>query len=188
MTGKGLAAALFVALGKALSRSLLMRPPLNLAAALANISAELSHDNGEMMALSLVVGVLDITSGRLDLCNAGFENPLLVDAAGVVRELKLEGGPALCVVDGYRYPVETHSLAPGETLIVYSDGVTEAQDPEGDLFSREAAMLLLAGGSARPLAGLIESLVAAVRAFEAGEEASDDLTVLALRRPASLSA
>ncbi|WP_394764104.1 CHASE2 domain-containing protein [Phenylobacterium sp.] len=183
VTGKGLAAALFMALGKALSRSLLMRPPVALDVALANINAELSHDNGEMMALSLLVGVLDTTDGRLELCNAGFENPLLIDASGGVRELKLEGGPALCVVDSYPYPVEIHGLAPGETLVVYSDGVTEAQDTAGALFTRAAAMAVLAGGAGRPLAVLIEDLVSAVRVFEAGEDPSDDLTVLAVRRP-----
>ena len=182
VTGKGLPAALFMALGKALSRSLLMRPPLKLDVALASISAELSHDNAEMMALSLLVGVLDIGSGQLDLCNAGSENPLLIDAAGMVRELKLDGGPALCVADGYPYPVETYSLAAGETLVLYSDGVTEAQDPAGELFSSAAAIAVLTGGSARPLADLIEGLVDAVRRFEAGEDPSDDLTVLALRR------
>ncbi len=184
VTGKGVPASLFMALSKALSRSLLMRPAMALDEALDGINAELSRDNGQAMAVSLLVGVLDLADGSLELCNAGHENPLLVDAQGAVRELRLEGGPALCVADGFPYPVERDRLEPGETLIVYTDGVTEAQNPAGDLFDREGAVKVLSAQATAPLADLIDALVTAVRAFEAGEEASDDLTVLAVRRPA----
>jgi serine phosphatase RsbU (regulator of sigma subunit) len=184
VTGKGVPASLFMALSKALSRSLLARPDIALDAALDGINAELSRDNGQMMAVSLLVGVLNLADGGLELISAGHENPLLVDAAGGVRELRLEGGPALCVAEGYPYPVERYRLDPGETLVAYTDGVTEAQDPKGALFEREGAMRVLAGQATKPLAELVDALVAAVRAFEAGEDPSDDLTVLAVRRPA----
>jgi serine phosphatase RsbU (regulator of sigma subunit) len=182
VTGKGVPASLFMALSKALSRSFLMRPDIGLDVALDGINAELSRDNGQAMAVSLLVGVLDLADGTLDLCNAGHENPLVVDPAGGVRELRLEGGPALCVADGFPYPVERHRLEPGETLIAYTDGVTEAQDPSGGLFDRKGAMKVLSAQAARPLADMIDALVGAVRAFEAGEDPSDDLTVLAVRR------
>jgi serine phosphatase RsbU (regulator of sigma subunit) len=92
----------------------------------------------------------------------------------------LEGGPPICAAEGFPYDVETDRLAPGETLVVLTDGVTEAQDPSGDLFGRDRAMVALAG-PARRLETLIDDLVHAVRRFEAGGEPSDDLTVLALR-------
>ncbi len=183
VTGKGVPASLFMALSKALSRSLLMRPRTDLATAVDGINAELSRDNGQAMAVSLLVGVLDLADGSLDLCCAGHENPLVVDAAGGVRELRLDGGPALCVAEGFPYPVERHRLEPGETIVAYTDGVTEAQSPDEELFGRDRAMAAVAGlAAARSLAEVIDTLVAAVRAFEAGEEPSDDLTVLALRR------
>jgi len=181
VTGKGVPASLFMALSKALSRSFLMRPEIALDAALAGINAELSRDNGQMMAVSLLVGVLDLADGGLQLCSAGHENPLVIDVAGQVREVRLEGGPALCVVEGYVYPVEADRLEPGETLIALTDGVVEAQTAAGGLFGRARAMAAVAGAG-RTLSEVIEGLVAAVRAFEAGAEASDDLTVLALRR------
>lgn len=183
VTGKGVPASLFMALSKALSRSLLMRPDTPLGAAMDGINAELSRDNGQNMAVSLLVGVLHPADGRLDLCCAGHENPLVVDASGAVRELRLEGGPPLCVVDAFPYPIETHRLAPGETLVAFTDGLTEAQDPDGRLFDR--AQLLSAVGQASraaTLGGLIDSIVDRVRLHEAGGEPSDDLTILALRR------
>ncbi len=186
VTGKGVPAALFMALSKALSRSLLTRPQVGLGAAVESINAELARDNGEMMAVSLLVGVLDVADGRLELCCAGHENPLVVEADGAVRELRLDGGPALCVVDDFPFPVEVHRLEPGQTLVTFTDGVTEAQDPAGGLFDREGAMAALSPLASRPLDELVDGLVAAVHAFEAGGEPSDDLTVLALRlRPAA---
>lgn len=184
VTGKGVPASLFMALSKALSRSILMRPDVGLGEAIANINAELSRDNGQMMAVSLLVGVLDLESGALDLCSAGHEHPLVVGRDGAVRELHLDGGPALCVIDDYVYPVERHRLEPGETLIAYTDGVTEAQDHAGALFDRAGAIEVLSRLAAQPLSHLVDGLIAAVLAFEAGGEPSDDLTVLALRRRA----
>jgi adenylate cyclase len=182
VTGKGVPAALFMALSKALSRSLLMRTQMGLGAAMESINAELWRDNREMMAVSLLAGVLDVTDGRLDLCCAGHENPLIVGADGTVRELRLDGGPPLGVAEDFRFPVEPHRLEPGETLIAYTDGVTEAQDPAGRLFGRKGAAKVVAGYAQRPLSELIDGLVAAALAFEAGGEPSDDVTVLALRR------
>ena len=185
VTGKGVPASLFMALAKALSRSFLVRPDTGLAAAIAGINAELSRDNGQAMAVSLLVGVLHL-DGRLDLCSAGHENPLVADASGQVREIRLRGGPPLCVAEHFPYAVETHHLAPGEILVAFTDGLTEAQAPDGTLFSRDQALAAIAEASrAATLTETVDAIVASVRAFEAGGEPSDDLTILALRlRPA----
>ncbi|MBU1379014.1 MAG: CHASE2 domain-containing protein [Alphaproteobacteria bacterium] len=187
VTGKGVPASLFMALSKALSRSLLVRPNTSLQAAVREINAELSRDNRQAMAVSLLVGVLHPDTGQLDLCCAGHENPLIVDAQGVVRELKLDGGPPLCVDETFPYPEEIHRLEPGEVLVAFTDGLSEAQAPDGALFSRKQVFDALSQASKAPtLVGMMDSVVAQVRAFEAGGEPSDDLTVMALRlrRPA----
>jgi adenylate cyclase len=145
VTGKGVPAALFMALAKSLARSLLTREP-DLAAAVAQINAELLRDDRQDMALTLLVGVLRPADGHIDLICAGHENPLVADADGQVRELSLLGGPPLCVDASFPYAVETCALAPGETLLVFSDGLTEAQAPDGRLWPREE--LLAAVGRA----------------------------------------
>jgi len=186
VTGKGVPASLFMALSKALSRSLLMRPDTSLQAAIAEIGAELSRDNRQAMAVSVLVGVLHPADGRLDLCCAGHENPLVADATGAVRELELDGGPPLCVAPTFPYPVETHHLAPGELLVAFTDGLTEAQNPAGELFGHARMRAAVAeAAQAGTVTAAVDLLVNRVRAFEAGGEPSDDLTVLALRlRPA----
>jgi serine phosphatase RsbU (regulator of sigma subunit) len=171
-----------MALSKALSRSLLMRADTSLEAAVREINAELSRDNRQAMAVSLLVGVLHPADGRLDLCCAGHENPLVVGVDGGVRELALEGGPPLCVDETYPYPEELHRLAPGEVLVAFTDGLTEARDPTDALVSRRQVLdALVEATNAPALSGFVDSVVAQVRAFEAGGEPSDDLTVMALR-------
>lgn len=183
VTGKGVPASLFMALSKALSRSLLMRPKTGLAEAVAEINAELSRDNRQAMAVSLLVGVLRPEDGALELCCAGHENPLVVGTDGVVREIALDGGPALCVDETFSYPAEHHVLAAGEILIAFTDGVTEAQAPDGRLFSRQQLFAAVADAARAPsLPAVVDGLVDSVRVFEAGGEPSDDLTVLAIRR------
>jgi adenylate cyclase len=182
VTGKGVPAALFMALAKSLARSLLTRPDLDLGAAVAAINVELSRDNREDMALTLLVGILQMADGDIDLCCAGHENPFIAGQDGKVREVGLRGGPPLCVDPDFPYAIERHHLAAGETLIAFTDGLTEAQAPDGRLLPRDD--LLRAVGQAavaQTAAAGVDAIVAAVRAFEAGSEPSDDLTVLAVR-------
>ena len=183
VTGKGVPASLFMALAKALSRSLLMRPNTSLQAAVCEINAELSRDNRQAMAVSLLVGVLHPDDGTLHLCSAGHENPLVVGADGEVREIRLDGGPPLCVDETFPYPDETHRLEAGQTLFFFTDGLTEAQSPDERLLEHGEMLAAVAEAArAATLTEAIDSLVAKVRAFEAGSEPSDDLTVLAVRR------
>ncbi|MBK1990984.1 serine/threonine-protein phosphatase, partial [Sphaerospermopsis aphanizomenoides BCCUSP55] len=181
VTGKGVPASLFMALSKALSRSLLMRPNTPLDAAICEINAELSRDNRQAMAVSVLVGVLQPWDGRLDLVCAGHDNPVIVNAQGIAREVELDGGPPLCVAETFPYPVETHRLAPGEVLCCFTDGLTEAQTPDGELFGRARAEAAMAAAArVGSISQAVDSLVAQVRAFEAGGEPSDDLTILAV--------
>ena len=160
-----------------------MRPATPLDTAVEEINKELSRDNREAMAVSLLVGVVHPWDGRLDLVSAGHENPMIVGTDRSVRELKLDGGPPLCVDDTFPYPVETHRLGEGETLIFFTDGLTEAQAPDGRLFDRDEVLAAISAAAEAPsLTGMLDTLVDRVRAFEAGSDPSDDLTILAVRR------
>jgi adenylate cyclase len=182
VTGKGVPAALFMALAKSLARSLLMRAGHDLAAAIARINAELSQDNRQDLALTLLVGVLRPADGHIDLVCAGHENPLVAQADGQVRELQLLGGPPLCVDPSFPYPVESFRLLPGDTLLAFTDGLTEAQAPDGRLWPRPDLLDAVGRAGAAPSAStMVDEVAAAVRMFEAGAEPSDDLTILAVR-------
>lgn len=187
VTGKGVPAALFMALSKALARSIVLRRQGDLAAAVAMLSAELSRDNRQDMFVTMLIAIVDGRSGEVLMVNAGHENPLLLRADGEVAEHPMEGGgPPLCVADDFPYAVERLTLGPGDGLVFVTDGVTEAQDGAGAFFDRERAIALLRNLPRNwRAADATSAILEKVRTFEAGAEASDDLTVLALARRVS---
>lgn len=182
VTGKGVPAALFMALSKALTKSVLLRDGGNLAAAVTRLNDEIARDNREDMFVTMLLGLLDPATGTLELCNAGHENPWLVTAQGMVRQVKLDGGPPLSVAPGFPYETETLTLAPGDALVIVSDGITEAQSPSGGFFGTDGIAEVLAHWAAgAPAASASDALLSRVRMFEDGAEATDDLTVLVFR-------
>ena len=127
----------------------------------------------------MLFGTLDPATGTARLVNAGHEDPFVLRADGALDDMRLEGGPPFCITN-YPWPVEPLTLAPGDTLVLVTDGVTEAQDGAGHLFGRERLAAALRTAPSSPSA-LIAHVLAAVRTFEAGVPASDDLTLLAIR-------
>ena len=91
----------------------------------------------------------------------------------------MDGGPPLCVFEDFPYPQEGCRLAPGETMVILTDGVTEAKNPADELFGHARVLEVL---ERRTASGqeTVDDLVAAVHAFEAGGEPTDDLTVMVL--------
>ncbi|HEX8442982.1 MAG TPA: CHASE2 domain-containing protein [Allosphingosinicella sp.] len=178
VTGKGVPASLFMAVSKALSKSVVLRER-DLAGAAAMLNEELSRGNGDS-GVTMLLGVIDLATGELELVNAGHEDPIRLRSDGSVEGVKMEGGPPFCIVD-YPWPVETLRLQPGEALVLMTDGVTEAQDPKGAFYGRALALATVAEGRGARADEIVEGLVQSVRGFEAGAEAGDDLTVMVLR-------
>ena len=110
--------------------------------------------------------------------SAGHEHPLLVGVDGSVAIQKLDGGPPFCIVD-FPYPDEPMKLAPGETLVLLSDGVSEALDRTDALFGHDRLVAALKDKTNST--EMVEAIRVAVRDFEAGRDPTDDLTVMAVR-------
>ncbi|KRB86634.1 hypothetical protein ASE00_08090 [Sphingomonas sp. Root710] len=178
VTGKGVPAALFMALSKALAKSVVLRGTPSLADAAFILNEELMRDNSESMNVTMLVGILDASTGDLVLMSAGHEDPLHVRTDGTIAIHKLDGGPPFCIVD-FPYPDEPMKLAPGETLVLISDGVSEALNGADALFGHERLLAALEGRNSAT--AMIESVRDAVRAFEDGTDPTDDLTVMAVR-------
>jgi adenylate cyclase len=178
VTGKGVPAALFMALSKALAKSVVLRGVPSLADAAFILNEELTRDNSESMNVTMLIGIMDLATGELMLMSAGHEHPIHIRADGSVTTHELDGGPPFCIVD-FPYPDEPMKLLPGETLLLISDGVSEAIDGSGGLFGHERLLAAIAGrGTAT---AMIESVRDAVRLFEDGTDPTDDLTVMAVR-------
>jgi serine phosphatase RsbU (regulator of sigma subunit) len=131
-----------------------------------------------MMNVTMLIGIIDLATGELMLMSAGHEDPLLIRPDGVIAIHKLDGGPPFCIVD-FPYPDEPLRLAPGETLVLISDGVSEAQDGEGALFGHQRLLDALKGQTTA--SGMVDAMRDSVRVFEDGTDPTDDLTVMAVR-------
>jgi len=181
VSGKGLPASLFMAVTKALSKSVALRGDGNAAQIVDTTNLELSRDNPEMLFVTLLVGVLDVVSGQLELCNAGHDAPYCVRADGRVERLEGDGGPPLCVLEDFAYPLVSNiQLTPGDTLCLITDGVSEAMDENQALYGNERLIACL--GAAEPgAATLLKAVRDDVARFVGTAEASDDLTLLTVR-------
>jgi adenylate cyclase len=179
VTGKGVPAALYMAMSKALTSFVLNRENADLGSAVASVNEELLRGSADALSVTMIVGIIDLRTGAVSQVCAGHEDPITLAAGGAVECHRLEGGPPLGLVD-YPYPVESLTLSPGDSLILVTDGITEAQDRSEALYGRQQLLDVVAsnGGTAT---ALCEGLRDAVRAFEGGIEPTDDLTVMALR-------
>lgn len=176
VTGKGVPAALFMAMSKALTRAALIKDP-DLADVAAMINAGLLEDNSEAMSVTMLIGILDLAGGAGRIVCAGHEEPLVLSPAHGARRIAFEGGPPFGVAE-FPYPVESMDLLPGETLVLLTDGITEAQNAAGELYGRERALAQLRQG--RTAAEICQAIRDDVRLFEAGTEATDDLTIMVI--------
>lgn len=179
VTGKGVPAALFMAMSKALTSFVMTRENVDLGAAVASVNEELLRGGSETLTVTMDIGIVDLRTGVVSLVCAGHEDPITLTAKGKAQSHRLEGGPPLGIVD-YPYPVERLTLEQDDALILVTDGITEAQDRNGTLYGRKQLLLEVVrnSGSATQLC---EGLRDAVRAFEGGIEPTDDLTVMVIR-------
>jgi serine phosphatase RsbU (regulator of sigma subunit)/CHASE2 domain-containing sensor protein len=186
VSGKGLPASLFMAATKAFYRSISTRHATELASTMREASTEMGRDNPEAFFVTLVAVVLDVNTGRLWYCNAGHEAPWVVrPSTAAVERLEGGGGPPLCVLEGFAYETATARLEAGDTVLLVTDGVTEAIDPRGDLFGMPRVAALVTHAAQAPArsepAQLVADLVAALRTFREPAEPADDVTLLAVQ-------
>jgi adenylate cyclase len=180
VTGKGVPAALFMALSKALSKSILSRGGDDLGAAAAALNRDLMNEADEEMGVTMIIGAIDCSNGSVSMVNAGHENPLVVRADGRVETLEMIGGPPFCVVD-FAYAEENFVLEEKDTLVLITDGATEAQDDRQAMYGIDGVIAALRDEGDIPAAERALDLAARVRAFEGDTEPSDDLTIFTLR-------
>ena len=127
--------------------------------------------------------VLEPSSGGIDFSLAGHPAPLLLRGDdGSLEELPLRGGPPLGLFTQSLFEAGAVTLRPGDTLVLFTDGLTEGMSPTRELFGDDRLREALLGGKSLPLVGLRDRLLARFEAHRAGAALEDDLTVLMLRR------
>ena len=177
VSGKGVPAALFMMKAKALLRDY-VGSGIELGEAVAEANRQLLDGNDAGMFVTAWVGVLDYANGHVDYVNAGHNPPLLWQNGGWswLRELS---GMALGLFD---FPYEALSLdcLPGDTFLLYTDGVTEAFDVNGEQYGEKRLLETAEASYLMHPRRLLENVRSSVAAHEEGAEQSDDITILTL--------
>ncbi len=180
VAGKGIPAALFMVRAMTQLRTEMLRGH-DARAAIQALNEFLSEDNPLCMFVTLMIGVIDLRHGRLHYVNGGHNRPLFGSPASGFRYLDQPQGVLVGVDPGAVYEPAARDLQPGETLILYTDGITEAENALAEQFGETRLLEVVDGNRDLGADALVERVCAAVREFTAGAEPSDDLTILAVR-------
>ncbi len=181
VSDKGVPAALFMMS----SRTLLKGAAIGQGApgaVLREVNDLLCEDNETAMFVTLIYAVYDPATGELTYANGGHNTPLIVHADGSSTLLPLTGGIALGVMDDLPYQQRTITLAPGDTVILYTDGVTEAMNGAGEEFGTERLCEIFATTPPKDSREAVMAIFEAVNAFAGETPQSDDITCLTFRR------
>ena len=184
VSGKGPPAALLGALtqGSLAAQTAVASGPAD---ALTRLNTALVHRAIEARFVTLFYAQLD-PDGTLTFCNGGHNPPFLVDRRGEVRRLEV-GGMPMGLFDGLPFAEESVKMEPGDLVVLFSDGVSEAFDPDGAEFEDARILESIASAPSREAPAQLEHLLSRVKAFTREAPQSDDVTVLvvAYRGPSS---
>ncbi|OGO33907.1 MAG: hypothetical protein A2Z16_07415 [Chloroflexi bacterium RBG_16_54_18] len=194
VTDKGVGAALFMSLYSSLLRVLItmdlpaysvaafspLSPETRIRQAVNQVNHYITSVHESSMLATLFVGVLDHTSGELCYINAGHDHPYLLRSGSIHAQLT-PTSPLVGAIEDLDYTARGITLQPGDRLVIYSDGITDALDPEGQMYSKERWQDLLC----QPV--LLDNLHAEYLAekvleFAAGAPQYDDISLLVLTR------
>ncbi len=180
VSGKGVPAAIYMAMSRTLIRSTALGG-VTVAECMAHVNDVLSSESDSGMFVTVFYGILDVRTGDFTYCNAGHNEPCVLQPSGKVEMLKGANGLVLGVMGGMPYEQLTLRMQPGDSVYLYTDGVTEAMDAAGGMYSDERLLENLALHTERAPADLVHRILDDVRGFTIGAAQSDDITSLALR-------
>jgi sigma-B regulation protein RsbU (phosphoserine phosphatase) len=179
VSGKGVPAALFMMITKTLLKNEALRgsSPDQI---LSDVNHIIAPDNNTVMFATVFCGLLDTKSGQLNFANAGHNPPLLRRKGQRAEVLSVEKGFVLGPFEDSKFKQQTIKLNPGDSLFLYTDGVTEAMNRDKKLFSEDRLLKLVAELQGHKMNDIAETVRKEVHAFAGDEPQSDDITVMAL--------
>jgi serine phosphatase RsbU (regulator of sigma subunit) len=189
VSGKGIPAALFMAMTKEVVRDAAIRHGAALDRLLAEAnrkigaaSNDMTEGGANLMFVTAFAGLLDVVSGELVYSSAGHDSPLVIMNGKELRELKTDGGPPLGAVEDFDYPLSRDRLEAGAILVLYTDGVTEAQNAAGALYTGRRLTEFLASVTVTNAKDAVDVVFSEVQRFVGIAEQADDIALLAVSR------
>jgi serine phosphatase RsbU (regulator of sigma subunit) len=180
VSGKGMPASLLM-MGLQARVQVLIEEPSDLAAVMTRLNRITAANCPSNRFISLFFCILEGESGELTYCNAGHNPPIIVRADGTWEEVR-GGGPVLGILGTIQYKEFKQSLQSGDILVIYSDGVTEAPNAEGEEFDVPGLAEVVVAYRTEAAAEIVKAVNKAVDAFTGGAPPSDDITLIIARR------
>lgn len=177
--GKGIPASLFMAVVMTVLR-MSAREESSVEKTIARTNTLLCKDNATSMFATMFYGVLDLGTGALEYCNCGHNGPLIIDQAEEIRSLPATGVPLGLYPDGSA-KAQTVSLSPQDLMVLFTDGVTEAVNPEDEEFLEDRLHETVRAARQLPAEDVVTRIFTDVDAFARDAEQADDITCLVLR-------
>jgi sigma-B regulation protein RsbU (phosphoserine phosphatase) len=178
VSGKGVPAALFMAVTKTVIKTMATDDP-SPASIVTRVNDEMSEDNPSSMFVTLFIAICNVRTGECRFTNAGHNPPYIRRKAGEQEILKQRHGPIIGAMEDLAYGESSVLLGKGDELFIFTDGVTEAMDIEGNLYSDSRLDDFLSESESTDVEALINESLNSVEAFAAGAEQADDITLLA---------
>jgi sigma-B regulation protein RsbU (phosphoserine phosphatase) len=181
VSGKGVPAAIFMAVSRTLIKATGLRDlPSN--ECVSTVNDILCGESVESMFVTVFYGIYDLRTGMIDFTNGGHNPPFIVHPDGTAEELKTESNLVLGAMGGIPFKSESLQLNPGDALYLYTDGVTEAENKDHELFGESRLQAVLSAQKGAESREIIEAVSSAVKEFVDGAPQSDDITQLVIRR------
>lgn len=187
VSGKGVPASLFMMVAKTLIHNEVCNGK-SPAQAFTEVNEELCRNNPNDMFVTAWLGILTLSTGRLQYVNAGHNAPLLQHNGGDYALAMERTGFVLAGLENMVYTQQDITLMPGDTIFLYTDGVTEANNPKHDLYGEERLLALCNGSRDRTAEEILDAVWADIKEFQDTAEQFDDVTMLALRYSGSMYA
>ena len=180
VSGKGIPAALFMMVSRVLIKSRVQNGETP-GQALANVNNQLCESNEAQLFVTVWLAVLEISTGKGIAANAGHEHPALRRAGGEYELITYRHSPAVATIEGIRFREHEFELHPGDSLFVYTDGVTEATNAEKELFGNERLLEALNRDPDANPEQILSNVRNGIDTFVKDAEQFDDITMLCLK-------
>jgi sigma-B regulation protein RsbU (phosphoserine phosphatase) len=180
VSDKGVPAALFTMISRTILRSI-VRQRKSPSQVLTETNDLLCEENDTGMFVTVLIAYYHLHTGQFTYSNGGHNPALLFGSDGTSKELVRKHGPALGVRPGLTYQEDAETLEPGQFLVLYTDGVTEASSPQNELYGLDRFAKLVSSCKSLKLSQMFEHIDKDLKKFQQGNQ-FDDITVLALRK------
>ena len=180
VSGKGVPAALFMAIARTLFRSRIGKGE-QIHSTMENMNRELCRENPNQMFVTFLAIILDLKTGVMELCNAGHTQPFILRKTGSVEKLTHLGGIPLGIVEETSYSSVRIPLDPDDIIILYTDGITEATNQDKELYGEKSLVKCLRMMDQSTSPEIPMKLLANVRNYAGNAEQSDDIAILVMK-------